>query len=227
MRSLRIELLQYLLEESNVLNLQVEKSFRLSSGSCSNLCHLLWLDTEATLEVLRYAFTDVISQKKLHPLNGCANIESDESDPKELVDLQMVLQDTVNALIKILDVEISEAISSSGTVPDELLEVWPSNKDIGNIYEFISFFISCKAVAVPNGMLKQILEYLTSELDSSFCIGSESEIARKQEKEVLALLEVTPQDAWDSNHLLERCKRTQFHQVLYMICIYIFCFQLH
>lgn len=96
----------------------------------------------------------------------------------------------------------------------------------GNVYEFMSFFVSCKAAAVPNAMLNQILEYLTSELNISFSIGSKGEISRKQEKEVLALLVVTPQDAWDSNHLLERCKKTQFHQVLYMICIYIFCFQL-
>lgn len=52
----------------------------------------------------------------------------------------------------------------------------------GNVYEFMSFFVSCKAAAVPNAMLNQILEYLTSELDFSFCIGSESEIARKQER---------------------------------------------
>ncbi|KAF8412055.1 hypothetical protein HHK36_000008 [Tetracentron sinense] len=56
--SLRTELVQFLLEDSNALNSQVTTSFKLSTGACPNLYHLLQLDTEATLEVLRYAFPE-------------------------------------------------------------------------------------------------------------------------------------------------------------------------
>jgi hypothetical protein len=55
--SLRAELLQFLLEQSDALNSQAVSSLS-SGGAYLNLYHLLQLDTEATLDVLRCAFVE-------------------------------------------------------------------------------------------------------------------------------------------------------------------------
>ncbi|KAJ3693979.1 hypothetical protein LUZ60_009459 [Juncus effusus] len=82
-QSVRIEILQFLLEESKSQNSQISQTFRASCNTCPNLSHLLVTDTEATLEVLKFALTD----------------------------LESTVQDLTNTLVQILGLENETLIS--------------------------------------------------------------------------------------------------------------------
>ena len=126
--SLRTELLQFLLEHSDALNSKTVSSLS-SGGAYLNLYHLLQLDIEATLDVLRCAFvedeipkpelslhdsTDKNTVLKIENDNGCQNI---------------LVQDTMT-LICILNRDISQAERSDSEDVTGLVEEWPSKKDI-------------------------------------------------------------------------------------------------
>ncbi|KAI3830233.1 hypothetical protein L1987_04369 [Smallanthus sonchifolius] len=199
--SLRRELIHFLLEDSNapsswgLTSLSARKSYK-------NIYHLLELDTEATLDVLRCAFINEI-QKSDHLLHEPVVEKDSTSESQDLA------QKTVDVLVLVL--EASKSVSTQTIQPDT---IWPSKDDIGHILEFISHFVSCGEAKVSNELLGRIFEYLTLEA----CIPANVErecvdLFKIREKKVLALLKVVPQTDWDDRYLLDMCEKAHFHQV--------------
>ncbi|KAL4637088.1 hypothetical protein ACB092_03G055800 [Castanea dentata] len=75
--------------------------------------------------------------------NGCQNI---------------LVQDTVNSLICMLNRDISQTERSDSEDVSGLVEEWPSKKDIGHMFEFIACYVACERANVSKSVLSQILE---------------------------------------------------------------------
>lgn len=221
MPSLRTELLQFLLEHSDAPNSKAVSSLS-SGGAYLNLYHLLQLDTEATLDVLRRAFVedeipkpklsshdsaDKNTEPKIENDNGCQNI---------------LVQDTVNSLICILNRDISQTERSDSEDVSGLVEEWPSKKDIGHMFEFIAYYVACERANVSRSVLSQILEYLTSQNNFPTSVSSHHITSTRREKQVLALLEVVPEIDWNASYVLGLCEKAQFYQVYLNIYLMMF-----
>ncbi|XP_073114052.1 uncharacterized protein [Elaeis guineensis] len=214
--SVRKELLHFLLEDSRSSTSQAMKSLKSYSGRCSNLCYLLWLDTEATLDVLRCSFTQKEPKKIDSSSTDLAesNIEHGKEIDFESQDYQNVMvQNITSTLIEVLDLE-SDVVRTF--VMDDNMGVWPSKKDLGHILEFIAFIISCKQVNISERVLMHILEYLTScgltPYDPSL-----KTVASQKEKQVLTLLKVVPQTDWKYGDVLHLCMKANFYQACGLI----------
>ncbi|KAF7104037.1 hypothetical protein CFC21_104966 [Triticum aestivum] len=207
LHSVRRELVQFMLEESKMLTSEVFKGFSSSSGKCPNICYLLWMDTEATLEVVKCAFAQANFKPTCTP---DASVSKDEDDTNiERTDSQNVLlQSVVDTIIHIIGLE-NEAIHSVvvGTAESEESELWPSVKDFGYIIEFVSFSISSKRVKPSQRVLKHILKYFTSSNTPKY--DDKNVLAQK---EVLQLFNVVPQADWNSDYVLHLCLDAHFHQ---------------
>lgn len=203
--SLRRELIHFLLEDSSA-----PSSWALTSAvkSYKNVHHLLELDTEATLDVLRCAFQNE-AQKTDHLLHEPA-VEKDSTSQS-----QDLTQKTVDVLVLVL--ETSKSVSTQTIQSDTM---WPSKDDIGHILEFISNFVSCGEAKVSNELLGQIFEYLTLEASIPANVESKCvDLFKLREKEVLALLKVVPQTDWDDRYLLDMCAKAHFYQVLMILSL--------
>lgn len=214
--SLRKELVQFLLEESDAQNSQAASSLSFG-GLYLNLYHLLELDTEATLDVLKCAF----NKEDATPLSDIAshdsadaNMEADKKQNSMDECQNMLVQNTVNALVHVLDKVISQIDGPAGNDDCGSVETWPSQKDIGHLFEFIAYYVACGKANVSKSVLSQILHYLTSEKNASQSNPTHSvETSRKREKQLLALLEVVPETDWNASDVLHLCESAQFHQV--------------
>uniref|UniRef100_A0A5B7BN45 RING-type domain-containing protein n=1 Tax=Davidia involucrata TaxID=16924 RepID=A0A5B7BN45_DAVIN len=216
--SLRIELVQFLLEDSNAPNSWAVTSLS-SAGAYLNLFHLLELDTEATLDVLTCAFVEDEIPKPDYSLNDSANenVEAMKENDSMAESQNLLVQKTVNALVHILDTVNSQTDMATSS-DDSGIEDWPSKKDIGHIYEFIAFYVSCKRSNVSSSILSHIFEYFTSEINLPPSVSRLNiETLRRREKQVLALLEVVPEAEWDASYLLHLCEKAQFYQVCGLI----------
>lgn len=168
--------------------------------------HLLELDTEATLDVLRCAFVEDEIQKSNFPTHDSANqVVEMVFDPTRENKLG---QDLVNALICILDEDIFQADDHGGS-NSKSTNAWPSRIDIGHLYEFIASFVTCESAKIPKGILNRILEHLTSE--NASLPGEEHN--KMREKQVLSLLETVPENEWDTSYVLHLCEKAQFCEV--------------
>ncbi|RVW37739.1 Vacuolar protein sorting-associated protein 8-like [Vitis vinifera] len=215
--SLRTELVQFLLEDLNALNSQAVSSLS-STRALPNLYHLLELDTEATLDVLRYAFVEDEITKPDVSLHDSTDANMEAGKEIDLMgEIQnLLVQNTVNALIHILD--ISQKNRSSGSSDIGSLELWPSKKDMGHLFEFVAYYVACKRANVSKTVLSQILEYLTSENKLPQSSSKESVgTLKRREKQVLALLEVVPEKDWDASYVLHLCEKAEFYQVCGLI----------
>nr|XP_023896614.1 vacuolar protein sorting-associated protein 8 homolog isoform X1 [Quercus suber]XP_023896615.1 vacuolar protein sorting-associated protein 8 homolog isoform X2 [Quercus suber] len=210
--SLRTELLQFLLEHSDAPNSKAVSSLS-SGGAYLNLYHLLQLDTEATLDVLRCAFVeDEIPKPKLSSHDSA----DENTEPKIKNDngcQNILVQDTVNSLIFILNRDISQTEMSDSEDVSGLVEEWPSKKDIGHMFEFIAYYVACERANVSRSVLSQILEYLTSQNNFPTSVSSHHITSTRREKQVLALLEVVPETDWNASYVLGLCEKAQFYQV--------------
>ncbi|XP_031251024.1 vacuolar protein sorting-associated protein 8 homolog [Pistacia vera] len=217
--SLRKELMQFLLEESDAQNSQAASSLSVG-GLYLNLYHLLELDTEATLDVLRCAFKEdatPLSDIASHD-SADANMEADKEQNSMDKCQNMLVQNTVNALVHVLDNVISQINGPAGNDDSGSVETWPSQKDIGHLFEFIAYYVACGKANVSKSVLSQILHYLTSEKNASPSNPTHSvETSRKREKQLLALLEVVPETDWNASDVLHLCESAQFHQVCGLI----------
>ncbi|XAR49264.1 hypothetical protein NMG60_11032393 [Bertholletia excelsa] len=217
--SLRIELMQYLLEDSNAPNSLT--GTRLSANRVYlNLYYLLDLDTEATLDVLRCAFVEDEIHKSDDHLHDSAdgNVDTGKQNNLMVVSQNYLVQKTVEALIYVVDKEGFQTNKSTSSSDVVLTEVWPSKKDTGHMFEFIAYYVSCKKANVSKGVLAQILEYFTSEINiPTSVLGPNNGTSGKREKQVLALLEVVPETDWDLSHVLLLCEGAQFYQVCGLI----------
>ncbi|KAK9713635.1 hypothetical protein RND81_06G041400 [Saponaria officinalis] len=216
--SLRTELVQFLLEDSGGSKPQTSVGLT-SAGAYLNLYHLLKLDTEASLDVLRIALVedDKFEDEKssLH-FPDATIVDPKETDSTRKNDNLMV-QKTVDALVLVLDVDISQTVTSSGN-SDANVGAWPSRKDIGHLIEFIAGYIASNRAIVSKSVLSQILEYLMSE---NYLLPNNSEQMNKskkrREKKVLAMLDAVPQSEWNASYVLHLCEEAQFYQVCGLI----------
>nr|POE52599.1 isoform 3 of vacuolar protein sorting-associated protein 8 like [Quercus suber] len=210
--SLRTELLQFLLEHSDAPNSKAVSSLS-SGGAYLNLYHLLQLDTEATLDVLRCAFVeDEIPKPKLS-LHDSADKNMEPKIENDNGCQNILVQDTVNSLICILNRDISQTERSDSEDVSGLVEEWPSKKDIGHMFEFIAYYVACERANVSRSVLSQILEYLTSQNNFPTSVSSHHITSTGREKQVLALLEVVPEIDWNASSVLGLCEKAQFYQV--------------
>ncbi|QCE02488.1 Vacuolar protein sorting-associated protein 8 [Vigna unguiculata] len=215
--SLRRELVEFLLKDSCTSKSQTISDFE-SGRPHLNLYLLLKLDTEATLDVLRCAFMeDEIS-------NACSSspdsvnkpIEEAKKEDKATETQNALVQNTVDALIQIIDMNIVQTDTTFSSGEDGLIKEWPS-KDIGYLFEFIAYYVAIQRAKISKDVLCQILEYLTSDSHSSTNISVHCSTPKNREKQVLALLEVLPKSDWDPSFVLDLCERAKYHQVCGLI----------
>ncbi|KAL6629749.1 hypothetical protein ACP70R_029514 [Stipagrostis hirtigluma subsp. patula] len=213
LHSVREELLQFLLEESKSLtsDSEVFKGFSASCGKCLNICYLLWMDTEATLEVLKCALAQDSFEHRDDPSSTIGvSVPEDEDgiDSRSPGSQNIMVQNVVNAIINIVGLE-SEAIRSIvvGTAESEC---WPSEKEFGYLIEFVSFFVSRKRANASKRVVTHILTYLTASHD-------DRRTPTQKEKEVLQLFNAVPQTDWNSDFILNICLDAQFHQACGLI----------
>ncbi|KAL8062990.1 hypothetical protein ABFX02_02G181400 [Erythranthe guttata] len=205
--SLRKELLHFLLEDSTAPSSWVVSRLP-SNETYANVLHLLELDTEATLEVLKYAFTEVELPKPTHSSEESTNVNMESAESQKLV------QKVVNILADVLDASYFQ--TSSPICGDDInwVEIWPSKKDVVHMYDFIAYYVAYEQANVSRDVLSQILEYLTSELNISETVSEKTiEILKRREKKLLSLLQVVPETHWDAPYLLHLSEKAQFHQV--------------
>lgn len=216
--SLRAELVQFLLEESDAQNSQAASSLLLK-GSYLNLYHLLELDTEATLDVLRCAFIEDETPKSDFYACDMADTNAEPNNGNKMVAecQNMLVQNTVNALVHILDEDISSTDGSASKDDSGSVEAWPSTKDIGHIFEFIACYVASGRATVSKSVLSQILQYLTSEKNVPQSIPSHIETSKRREKQLLALLEAVPETDWNASDVLHLCENAHFYQVCGLI----------
>ncbi|XP_052171048.1 uncharacterized protein LOC127787181 [Diospyros lotus] len=216
--SLRIELVQFLLEDSNAPN-SLTNTSNLSTEAYLNLYHLLELDAEATLDVLRCAFVEDEIPYSDHSHDSInRNMEAEEENDSVAASQNVLVQKTVDALIYVISKGSLKTNNSTSSGGVGFSERWPSKKDIGLIFEFISYYVSWKKANVSSNILSQILEYFTYDGNLPPSVSRQTvEASRKREKQVLALLEVVPETDWDASYLLKLCEGAQFYQVCGLI----------
>ncbi|XP_061961114.1 uncharacterized protein LOC133681927 [Populus nigra] len=214
--SLRTELVQFLLESSDASNPQA-----VSRGTYLNLYHLLQLDTEATLDVLRCAFLDGENLKREFSMQDGADTSMEAKQENNIMaeSQNLWIQNTINALVQITEKHISRADESAvDNVDTRFVDTWPSKKDLENLLEFIAYHVACRKAHVSKVVLSQILEYLTSESTVPPSVPAHIiETSKEREKQVLALLEVVPETDWNESYVLQLCEKAHFHQVCGLI----------
>ncbi|CAL5060601.1 unnamed protein product [Urochloa decumbens] len=211
LHSVREELLQFLLEESKSLTSEVFKGFSASCGKCPNICYLLWMDTEATLEVLKCAFAEDSFEPRDEPsitVNTSVSEDGDGIIAGNPRSQNNMLQNVLDAIIDIVGLE-NEAIRSvvMGTADSEF---WPSEKEFGYLIKFVSFFVSHKRATASKTVVMHILTYLTSSYD-------DTRARTQKEKEVLQLFNAVPRNGWNSDFVLTLCSDAHFHQACGLI----------
>uniref|UniRef100_J3L970 RING-type domain-containing protein n=2 Tax=Oryza brachyantha TaxID=4533 RepID=J3L970_ORYBR len=214
LHAVREELLQFLLEESKTFSTEVYKGFQSSCGKCPNICYLLWMDTEAALEVLKCAFAHERFETRDNPSStpdarvsedgNNSNIGSPENE-------NIMLQNVVDTIVDIVGLENEAIHSVSGSVESE---IWPS-EDFGHLIEFVSSFVSHKRAKASQRVVRHILRYLTS---STILSSDDKKTSTHQkEKEVLQLFDAVPQIDWNSDYVLHICLDAHFHQACGLI----------
>ncbi|GMI69544.1 vacuolar protein sorting 8 [Hibiscus trionum] len=216
--SLRTELLKFLLEASDGQDKKSASTLAFE-GAYLNLHHLLELDTEATLDVLKCALIEEKSPE-LDSFSESVDATVEAKKEKDLmVDSEtMLVQKTIDALVHVLNKNAPRTDGSASDDDPKSIEAWPSEKDKGYLFEFIAGYVACGRAKIPKTVLNQILEYLTSENNSSQSVSTMStESSKRREKQLLALLEVVPETDWDQSYVLQLCENACFYQVCGLI----------
>ncbi|XP_062224241.1 uncharacterized protein LOC133922777 [Phragmites australis] len=209
LHSVREELVQFLLEESKSLTSEVFKGFNASCGKCPNICYLLWMDTEATLEVLKCAFAQDSFEPRDDPSSTIdASVSEDEDGIDAGMSQNSMVQNAVDTIIDIVGLE-NEVIRSIVMGTDES-KIWPSEGEFGYLIEFVSLFVSRKRANASKRVVMHILSYLTSSYD-------DTRTPTRKEKEVLQLFNAVPQNDWNSDFVLSLCLDAHFHQACGLI----------
>ncbi|CAI9090000.1 OLC1v1024674C6 [Oldenlandia corymbosa var. corymbosa] len=208
--SIREEILQFLLDFSSIPNSKAATCLP-SLDRSPNLCHLLQLDTLATLDVLRSAFMeDTLPCSNYH-----GEVSSESSEVKVLgAESQNLLQKLVDLISMILDASYFQMGCSMSSSDGYAIETWPSKEDVGYMLEFITYYVACERAKVSRDTLSHILEYLTSVFIPPPSDSAQNiQIFKAREKQLLVVLDAVPDTDWDAPYLLHLCERCQFHQV--------------
>ncbi|KAK6114972.1 hypothetical protein DH2020_007241 [Rehmannia glutinosa] len=179
-----------------------------SNVAHANVLHLLELDTEATLEVLRCGFTEVEHSKPTLSSQESTNLNMDSAESQNLV------QKVVEILSDILDASYFQVGSPICSDDVDMVEVWPSMKDVDHMYEFIAYCVTFEEANASRDILSQIFKYLTSEVNKLDTASENTiEILKRREKQLLSLLQVVPETRWDASYVLHLSEKAEFHQV--------------
>ncbi|KAK6285862.1 hypothetical protein POUND7_012041 [Theobroma cacao] len=217
--SLRTELLQFLLEVSDGQDRKSASTLAFG-GAYLNLYYLLELDTEATLDVLKCAFIEDKSPKPDSSFSesGNANVEARKENDLMAESDTILVQKTVDALVHVLDKNVSRTDGLPSNDDTESIDAWPSKKDMGYLFEFIAYYVACGRAKISKIVLNQILEYLTLENNIPQSVSTIStETSKRREMQLLALLEVVPESDWDQSYVLQLCENAHFCQVCGLI----------
>lgn len=221
-QSLRDELLQFLLENSDIVDTR-SVSNKSSDVGYLNLYHLLELDTGATLDVLRCAFVEGETLKTNSSLDGSVDVSIRVEEEKNSISgrKNFLIQNVVDALVDVLDSAICQTNGSPGSDNITLVEDWPSKKDLIHLFDFVANYVACGKATTSKDVVGQILEHLISNNDipetkNDFLpkVTANSVHSREREKKVLSLLEVVPETHWNPSSVLRMCEKAQFFQVL-------------
>ncbi|CAN6969695.1 unnamed protein product, partial [Brassica rapa subsp. trilocularis] len=207
--SLRTELIQFLLEKSN----SPESSRCVSSPRIYlNLYHLLGLDTEATLDVLRYAFaeSEMVDHETLLLESGEVSLESktDGSIPEDRCN-DMLIQNVIEALVHIIDGGVSQLDESGDPDDSKSDKKWPSKEDTSHLFEFVAYYAARGRASIPKSVLAQILDYLTSD----HILPTYNMSPKMRENQFLNLLQAVPETDWDVAYVSQLCEKAHFYQV--------------
>lgn len=214
--SLKRELVQFLLEEVSSPNSSTA-TYLPYSGPNPNLLSLLELDTEATLDVLRYAFVEGENESHSPAWNANSKTETTEVDISTIEGVNLV-QKVVDVLAVILNLSYFQNGGSFNNKDERCTDIWPTRKDAEYILDFISFLTASEKAKVSKDTLRQIFEYLTLGNETYPNIsGRIVETFNRKQKQLTALLEVLPEEDWDAAYLLNLCERAQLHQVCGLI----------
>ncbi|PKA59981.1 hypothetical protein AXF42_Ash009665 [Apostasia shenzhenica] len=212
LHSVRKELLKYLLEDSKLLTSEVSKRLKSSRGYFPNVCYMLCLATEATLDVFKCAFAE-IEPRNDPSADVAASVVADVQELEDSGIQEEMVQSTINALISILDLE-SDLVRSFQM---DDTGAWPSEQDICYMLDFIAYLVASKGATVSETVLKHILEYLTSLGNLHPTDSDEKYEASLKEKQVLSILKVVPHEMWNSSVILLLCMEAQFYQACGLI----------
>ncbi|XP_055810838.1 uncharacterized protein LOC129880699 isoform X2 [Solanum dulcamara] len=215
--SLKRELVQFLLEEASSPNSSTAMCLPYS-GPNPNLLSLLELDTEATLDVLRYAFVEGENESYSPAWNPAnSKTETTEVDISTIEGVNLV-QKVVDVLAVILNLSYFQTGGSFNNKDERFTDIWPTRKDTEYILDFISFLTASEKAKVSKDTLHQIFEYLTLGNETYPNVsGRIVETFNRKQKQLTALLEVLPEEDWDAHYLLNLCERAQLHQVCGLI----------
>ncbi|RYQ98581.1 hypothetical protein Ahy_B07g086328 [Arachis hypogaea] len=140
----------------------------MSSGSASSE-----LDTKTILDVLRCAFDeDEISITGSFSLNLVDQSIEEAKEENGVTEHQSTLvQNTVDALVKLIDIKSISPDTTSSSGDNELIKEWPL-KDMGYLFEFIPYYVALQRAKISKDVLCQIFEYLTSERNKSAIVDN-------------------------------------------------------
>ncbi|XP_020574102.1 vacuolar protein sorting-associated protein 8 homolog isoform X2 [Phalaenopsis equestris] len=199
------ELLEFLLEDSKISLSQVSKKLKSFSGNLPNLFYILYLDTEAALDVLQCAFNEAEHIKDPSDLGQPAShVDLENKHELEYSKSQYsMVQSIANALISIIDLE-SDIVWFFEMDCNE--DVWPLKKDIYFILDFIAYLVASKRATISARVLMHIAEYLTLH------DHSQKDRDSIKERRLLSVLKAVPQEIWDTSFVLPLCMEAKFYQ---------------
>ncbi|KAG7553417.1 Zinc finger RING-type [Arabidopsis thaliana x Arabidopsis arenosa] len=206
--SLRTELIQFLLEKSNARD---SSKCVTSRWNYLNLYHLLEMDTEATLDVLRYAFVEnEMVKHESHLLeSGEVSLESKTDGSLPEVSNNRLIQNLIDALVHVLDGGLSKADESGDPNDSKSDKNWPSKEDTSHLFEFVAYYAALGRVSIPKSVLAQILDYLTSD----HILPTYNVSSKMRENQLLNLLKAVPETDWDVDDVTQLCEKAHFYQV--------------
>ncbi|ANM67431.1 transducin family protein / WD-40 repeat family protein [Arabidopsis thaliana] len=204
--SLRSELIQFLLEKSNAHDSSTCVTSRLNY---LNLYHLLEMDTEATLDVLRYAFVEnEMVKHESHLLEyGEVSVESKTDGSLPEVSNDILIQNLVDALVHVPDWGVSN--ESGDPIDSKSDKNWPSKEDTSHLFEFVAYYAARGRVSISKSVLAQILDYLTSD----HILPTYNVSSKMRENQLLNLLKAVPETDWDADYVSQLCEKAHFYQV--------------
>ncbi|RAL47649.1 hypothetical protein DM860_011387 [Cuscuta australis] len=212
---LRKELVHFLLEGSCTSSSLAITSFTVNELH-PNLLYLLRLDTQATLDTLRFAFVE--DDPQLNHISGdSTNLYTNSAEVNGLSEGQNLVQEVIGVLANILDASLFQSSKPCSKDDGISIDRWPSERERTHILDFIAYYVSCEKAKISRGTLSQIVEYLTSRTDSSISVSESKAVLKRRQKQLVSLLEILPEDEWDTPNLLHLCERVQFQQVCGLI----------
>lgn len=211
--SLKRELLQFLLEEVSSPNSSTAMCLPYNVPN-PNLLSLLEIDTEATLDVLRYAFVEG-ENESYSPASNPADSKTETTEVNiSTIEGISLVQKVVDVLAVILNLSYFQTGGTINNKDEICTDIWPTRKDTEYILDFITFLIASEKAKVSKDTLCQIFEYLTLGNETYTNVsGRIVETFNRKQKQLSALLEVLPEEDWDAHYLLNLCERAQLHQV--------------